>query len=129
MREILVAVLIIDSIALIGLVLLQHGKGADAGATFGGGGGGSETLFGASGSATFLSRVTAALATIFFGVSMALAFYSAQRTHPSGLAGSVTSAPSAIEKPAPAKKATKAKEKPAKKTVKKKESSVPEVPK
>ncbi len=126
MRDILVAVLIIDFIALIGLVLLQHGKGADAGATFGSGGGGSETLFGASGSATFLSRLTAALAAIFFATTMGLAFYSAQRTQPHGFAGSVTSAPSVIEQP---KETKKAKKEPAKKQDRKKEPSVPEVPK
>ncbi len=126
MRDILVAVLIIDSFALIGLVLLQHGKGADAGATFGGGGGGSDTLFGASGSATFLSRITAVLAAIFFATSMGLAFYSAQRTHPHGLAGSVTSAPG-IEQPK--KAAEEPVKKPAKVPAKKKEPSVPEVPK
>jgi preprotein translocase subunit SecG len=127
MRDILVAVLIIDSLALIGMVLLQHGKGADAGATFGGGGGGSDTLFGARGSATFLSRLTAALAVIFFATTMALAFYSAQRTSPKGLTGSVTSAP-ALEKgkKEPVKKTEK---KPAAQPASKKEPSVPEVPK
>jgi preprotein translocase subunit SecG len=126
MRDILVAVLIIDSIALIGMVLLQHGKGADAGATFGGGGGGSDSLFGARGSATFLSRLTAGLAAIFFATTMALAFYSAQRTSPKGLTGSVTSAPGLQETKKEAVKKTE--KKPAAKPVKK-EPSVPEVPK
>jgi preprotein translocase subunit SecG len=56
---------IISAVTIIILVLLQHGKGADAGATFGSGGG-SGSLFGASGSANFLSRSTAIFATIFF---------------------------------------------------------------
>lgn len=83
MRDILVAVLIVNSLALIGLILIQRGKGADAGAAFGGGGsGGSDTLFGSRGSATFLSRLTAALAIVFFAVTMALAFLSAKRITP-----------------------------------------------
>lgn len=67
--------LIIDvllAIGLIVLILLQHGKGADAGAAFGSGA--SATVFGARGSASFLSRTTAALATLFFINSLSLAF-------------------------------------------------------
>lgn len=90
MRDILVAVLIVNSLSLIGLILLQRGKGADAGAAFGGGGGGSETLFGSQGSATFLSRLTAGLAIIFFLVTLALAFLSAKRVESRGTAQSVT---------------------------------------
>lgn len=59
---------------IIGLVLLQHGKGADMGAAFGSGSSGS--LFGASGSANFLSRVTGALAAVFFLTSLGLAYFS-----------------------------------------------------
>jgi len=66
--------------ALIGLVLLQHGKGADMGAAFGSGASGS--LFGASGSANFLSRATAVLATVFFVTSMGLTYFSLQNTRP-----------------------------------------------
>jgi preprotein translocase subunit SecG len=66
--------------ALIGLVLLQHGKGADMGAAFGSGASGS--LFGASGSANFLSRATAVLATVFFFTSMGLTYFSLQNTKP-----------------------------------------------
>ncbi len=65
---------------LIGLVLLQHGKGADMGAAFGSGASGS--LFGASGSANFLSRATAVLATVFFFTSMGLTYFSLQNTKP-----------------------------------------------
>lgn len=57
---------------MIGLILMQQGKGANAGATFGGGASGS--LFGSSGSATFLSRTTAVLATIFFACTLVLAY-------------------------------------------------------
>ncbi len=62
---------------LVGLVLLQHGKGADMGAAFGSGSSGS--LFGASGSANFLSRTTAALATAFFITSLGLTYFSSQK--------------------------------------------------
>ena len=62
---------------LVGLVLLQHGKGADMGAAFGSGASGS--LFGASGSANFLSRATGILAAVFFMTSMGLTFFSATR--------------------------------------------------
>jgi preprotein translocase subunit SecG len=64
---------VIIAIALITLVLLQHGKGADAGAAFGSGA--SSTVFGSQGSASFLSRVTAGLAAGFFITSLALAYF------------------------------------------------------
>jgi preprotein translocase subunit SecG len=63
--------------AVVGLVLLQHGKGADMGAAFGSGSSGS--LFGASGSANFLSRTTAVLATAFFVTSLGLTYFSSQK--------------------------------------------------
>jgi len=63
---------VLVALAIIGLVLLQHGKGADMGSGFGGGASGS--LFGATGSANFLSRITAVLATVFFLLSLALAY-------------------------------------------------------
>lgn len=72
MYTFLVIVQVIAAIALIVLVLLQQGKGADAGAAFGSGA--SSTVFGAKGSANFLSRTTAWLATVFFSVSLALAY-------------------------------------------------------
>ena len=80
MRDLLVIVLLLDSLAMIGLILLQHGKGADAGASFGGGAGGSETLFGAKGSSNFLSRTTAILAVIFFAVTLTLAYAPLDKT-------------------------------------------------
>lgn len=64
---------IITAIVMIGLILVQHGKGADAGASFGSGAAG--TVFGAAGSASFLTRATAVLATIFFITSLALAYH------------------------------------------------------
>ncbi|WP_293372941.1 preprotein translocase subunit SecG [Nevskia sp.] len=72
MYTILVVLHVLVSIALIGLVLMQHGKGADAGAAFGSGASG--TVFGARGSANFLTRVTAWLAAAFFILSLALAY-------------------------------------------------------
>ena len=64
---------IVSALAMVGLILMQHGKGADMGAAFGSGASGS--LFGASGSANFLSRATAALATVFLVSTLALAYF------------------------------------------------------
>ena len=71
---IVLAVQILTALGMIGLILLQHGKGADMGAAFGSGSSGS--LFGASGSANFLSRTTAILAAVFFVCTLALAYFS-----------------------------------------------------
>ncbi len=68
---------ILVAATVVGLVLLQHGKGADMGAAFGSGSSGS--LFGASGSANFLSRSTAVMATVFFLTSLGLAYFAATR--------------------------------------------------
>ena len=73
-----IVIQVLSAIGVIVLVLLQHGKGADMGAAFGSGSSGS--LFGASGSANFLSRLTAALATVFFVCTLALAFFANNRT-------------------------------------------------
>ena len=72
LTTLLIVVQVISAIAIIVLVLLQHGKGADMGAAFGSGASGS--LFGASGSANFLSRTTAAVATVFFVATLGLAY-------------------------------------------------------
>ena len=69
----LLTVQMLSAITMIGLILIQQGKGADMGAAFGSGGSGS--LFGASGSANFLSRTTAILATVFFSATLALAYF------------------------------------------------------
>jgi preprotein translocase subunit SecG len=74
---------IIVAIAVIAMVLLQHGKGADMGAAFGSGSSGS--LFGATGSANFLSRGTAILATLFFLTSLALAYFGLQQKKPTSV--------------------------------------------
>ncbi|GGO74883.1 preprotein translocase subunit SecG [Bowmanella pacifica] len=68
--EVLMVIYLLISLALIGLVLIQRGKGADMGASFGAGA--SNTVFGASGSGNFLSRSTAILATLFFAISLIL---------------------------------------------------------
>ena len=80
--SLLLAVHVLVSLAIIGLVLMQHGKGADMGAAFGSGASGS--LFGASGSANFLSRATAVLATIFFVTSLTLAYVASAKPKSSG---------------------------------------------
>jgi preprotein translocase subunit SecG len=74
---IILALHVIAAAGLIGLVLLQHGKGADMGAAFGSGASGS--LFGASGSANFLSRTTAVLAAVFFLTSMGLTYVTSHK--------------------------------------------------
>jgi preprotein translocase subunit SecG len=76
MQTILIVVHLFIAIGLIGLVLIQHGKGADAGAAFGSGA--SATVFGAAGSGNFLSRATAVLAATFFITSLGMAWYSMQ---------------------------------------------------
>jgi preprotein translocase subunit SecG len=78
--EILVISHVLLCTALIGLILIQHGKGADAGAAFGSGA--SATVFGSQGSASFLTRITAILATTFFITSLTLAYFSIQRIEP-----------------------------------------------
>ena len=75
--NVLIVAHVITALAIIGLVLLQHGKGADMGSGFGGGA--SSSLFGATGSANFLSRTTAVLATLFFLLSLALAYVATKK--------------------------------------------------
>ncbi len=96
------ALQLLTAFTMIGLVLIQHGKGADMGASFGSGASGS--LFGASGSANFLSRSTAACAAVFFACTLALAFSSNAGRGESTLgAGSVLDrAAPAASAPAPA---------------------------
>jgi preprotein translocase subunit SecG len=84
------------ALLIIGLVLLQRGKGADAGTGFGAGASG--TVFGARGSATFFSRMTGVLATLFFATSLALAYLATQQTAPRSL---LESAPAAAPQTTP----------------------------
>lgn len=90
---------VLSAIGIIVLVLLQQGKGADMGAAFGSGSAGS--LFGASGSANFLSRTTAVLATVFFIATLALSYLATQGRKPAG-SGSVMQNASEVPATAPA---------------------------
>ena len=87
LNNILLIVQVLSALAMIGLVLVQHGKGADMGAAFGSGSSGS--LFGASGGANFLSRTTAVLAAVFFVCTLGLAYTGNQRPADTGAGGSV----------------------------------------
>ena len=93
---IILAVQMLSAVGMIGLVLMQHGKGADMGAAFGSGGSGS--LFGASGSANFLSRTTGVLAAVFFACTLALAYFgnARPRTSSSVLEGAAVTAPAPV---------------------------------
>jgi preprotein translocase subunit SecG len=91
---IVLAVQMLSALGMIGLILVQHGKGADMGAAFGSGGSGS--LFGASGSANFLSRTTGVLAALFFACTLLLAYFggsSLPRSGSSVLEGAAVTAP------------------------------------
>ena len=99
--NLVVVLQILTALVMIGLVLIQHGKGADMGASFGSGASGS--LFGATGSANFLSRSTAVCAAVFFICTLALAYFSNDRSRPS--TGSVLDRP-AISAPAASEPAT-----------------------
>ena len=87
LMNLIVVLQIVAALAMIGLVLIQHGKGADMGASFGSGASGS--LFGATGSANFLSRSTAVCAAVFFACTLTLAFFANDRGVRSGGGGSV----------------------------------------
>jgi len=100
--SIILTVQILSAVAMIGLVLLQHGKGADMGAAFGSGASGS--LFGATGGANFLSRTTAVLASVFFASTLLLAYFSNARPMSAGSGSSVLEAP--VQAPAPSGPAT-----------------------
>lgn len=89
--NVVLGVQMLSALGMIGLILVQHGKGADMGAAFGSGSSGS--LFGASGSANFLSRTTGILATVFFVATLALAYFGNARPSSSG---SVLETPAAV---------------------------------
>jgi len=101
MMNLVLLLQLVAAIAMIGLVLMQHGKGAEMGAAFGGGSSGS--LFGATGSANFLSRSTAVAATLFFVCTLALAYFGNLRSA-GGSGGSIldrAAAPVAVEASGP----------------------------
>ena len=95
MITVILAVQMLSALAMIGLILVQHGKGADMGAAFGSGSSGS--LFGASGGANFLSRTTAVLAAVFFTSTLSLAYFGNLRPASTGsvLEGAAVVAPAA----------------------------------
>ena len=97
MQSIALVIHVLLAIGVIGLVLIQHGKGADAGAAFGSGA--SATVFGARGSASFLTRATTVLAGLFFVTSLVLFYLAAHRER---TVRSVTDSPSVVEEAAPA---------------------------
>ena len=76
MQTILLLVHVLAAVGMVGLILMQHGKGADAGAAFGSGA--SATVFGSQGAGSFVTRLTAGLATLFFITSLSLAYFSGQ---------------------------------------------------
>ena len=101
--NLLLLVQILTALGMIGLILVQHGKGADMGAAFGSGNSGS--LFGATGGANFLSRTTAVLATVFFVCTLLLAYFSNVRPAASTnsvLEGTTVTAPAAPADTSPA---------------------------
>ena len=98
--NVILTVQIMTALGMIGLILIQHGKGADMGAAFGSGSSGS--LFGASGSANFLSRTTAVLAVIFFVSTLALAYFGNARPASTGSVLEGPAATTAPVAPAPA---------------------------
>ena len=121
--NLVIGVHVLIALAIIGLVLLQHGKGADMGSGFGGGA--SSSLFGATGSANFLSRATALLATLFFLTSLGLAYLATNKPRSGGGAldavkkemsvpvkseaekpAAELSTPAPVPKPAPAESST-----------------------
>jgi len=87
MITVLTVVHVVLTLALIGLVLIQKGKGADIGAAFGGGA--SNTVFGSQGSASFLTRATAVVATLFFVISLSLAYLASQSIHEASVTDSI----------------------------------------
>ena len=80
-EKVFLVLLVLDALALIGLVLLQQGKGADVGAAFGSGSSG--TVFGSSGGANFLTKLTTLFAVLFFVLSFSLAYLAKERTQSS----------------------------------------------
>jgi preprotein translocase subunit SecG len=114
METLILVIHVLAALALVGLVLLQHGKGADVGAAFGSGSAGS--VFGSAGSANFLSRTTAILAVVFFLTSFGLTYFSSQKTESKGVMARPVqekSLPAQIPSGAPAAPAAPAKSAPA----------------
>ncbi len=97
MLNVLTIIYLVVAVALIGFVLMQQGKGADAGASFGAGASG--TVFGSAGSANFLSRTTAVLAVIFFGISLLIGNLNSHQTAPKSQFEDLSSVQQKVEQP------------------------------
>ena len=95
METVLIVVHLFLAIGLVGLILIQHGKGADMGAAFGAGS--SSSVFGSRGASNFLSRTTAILATAFFATSLALAYFAMQTSEPATVMATEAEVPAAVE--------------------------------
>lgn len=100
LETVIVVLHLLGAIGVVALVLLQQGKGADAGASFGSGASG--TVFGSQGSSTFLSRVTAILATAFFMTSLGLAFFAKDKADAMAQVGLPDPAVLEVQQAAPA---------------------------
>lgn len=102
MQSLILVLHVLVAVFLIVLVLMQHGKGADAGASFGAGGGASGTMFGSQGSTSFLMRITSVLALVFFITSLSLAYFAGHSKPAVSLADSIADqAPAVNIKSAP----------------------------
>ncbi len=98
LTRILLGVFFVIAIAMVVLILLQRGRGSDLGAVFGGG---SQSVFGSRGSANFLTRITAVLATLFFGIALGLAYIYTGQQAPSSVTDVVTEAQVSDDLPVP----------------------------
>ncbi|GAA5524105.1 hypothetical protein Maes01_00659 [Microbulbifer aestuariivivens] len=99
MEKLVLVFHVLTALSIIGLILLQQGKGAEAGASFGAGA--SQTVFGSQGSGNFFSRLTAIMATVFFVTSLGLAVLAKQDAG-AGIDEDLPQVPAAVEQPAPA---------------------------
>jgi preprotein translocase subunit SecG len=98
LHNILLVIHVVIAVSLVGLVLIQQGKGADAGAAFGGGASG--TVFGSQGASSFLTRATAILATAFFITSLTLTYLAAEREQPESVLDTIPAITQPAEKEA-----------------------------
>ncbi|WGE51627.1 preprotein translocase subunit SecG [Actinobacillus equuli subsp. haemolyticus] len=98
MLNVLTIIYLVVAIALIGFILMQQGKGADAGASFGAGAAG--TVFGSAGSANFLSRTTAILAVSFFGISLLIGNLNSHQVAPKSQFEDLSGVQQKVEQPA-----------------------------
>ena len=98
--NVILGLFVVNSVALVALILIQHCKGAEAGAAFGSGASG--TVFGSRGSASFLTRTTGVLATLFFALSLTLAYLSNQQIEPTSVLEKVQQQEETVSEEVPA---------------------------